>query len=68
MTGAPGLAKTTLVRVFSEKLGLNYGRIQFPDLLPSDITGAEVLNIDPETSKRSFEFQRSCVCKYVTCR
>ena len=62
MTGAPGLAKTTLVRVFSEKLGLNYGRIQFtPDLLPSDITGAEVLNIDPETSKRSFEFQKGPV-------
>ena len=36
MTGAPGLAKTTLVGVFSEKLGLDYGRIQFtPDLLPS---------------------------------
>ena len=56
------LQKTTLVRVFSEKLGLNYGRIQFtPDLLPSDITGAEVLNIDPETSKRSFEFSKGPV-------
>ena len=57
MTGAPGLAKTTLVRVFSQQLGLIFGRIQYtPDLLPSDIIGAEVLNIDQETGKRSFEF------------
>lgn len=59
ITGAPGLAKTTLVRVISEHLGLKFGRIQFtPDLLPSDITGSEVLNIDPETQKRSFVFSK----------
>lgn len=59
MTGAPGLAKTTLVRVFSENLGLKFGRVQYtPDLLPSDITGAEILNIDPETQRRSFEFSK----------
>jgi MoxR-like ATPase len=57
LTGAPGLAKTTLVRAFSKALGLEFGRIQFtPDLLPSDIVGSEILNIDPETSRRSFEF------------
>jgi MoxR-like ATPase len=57
LTGAPGLAKTTLVRVFARALGLSFGRIQFtPDLLPSDITGSEILNIDPETARRSFEF------------
>lgn len=57
ITGAPGLAKTTLVRVLSQLSGLDYGRVQFtPDLLPSDITGSEVLSIDPETGKRQFEF------------
>jgi MoxR-like ATPase len=62
LTGAPGLAKTTLVRVFAHALGLGFGRVQFtPDLLPSDITGSEILNIDPETSRRSFEFSRGPV-------
>ena len=57
MTGAPGLAKTTLVRVVSQQLGLTFGRIQFtPDLLPSDIVGSEILNIDQATGQRSFKF------------
>jgi MoxR-like ATPase len=57
MTGAPGLAKTTLVRVFASHLGLNFGRIQFtPDLLPSDIIGSEILNVDQESGRRNFEF------------
>jgi MoxR-like ATPase len=57
MTGAPGLAKTTLVRALSELVGVPFKRIQFtPDLLPSDITGAEILNIDPETGRREFRF------------
>lgn len=56
MTGAPGLAKTTLIRVFSSSLGLQFGRVQFtPDLLPSDILGSEILNVDP-AGRRSFEF------------
>jgi MoxR-like ATPase len=59
LTGAPGLAKTTLVRVFARLLGLQFGRVQFtPDLLPSDILGSEILNIDPETARRSFEFSK----------
>lgn len=58
LTGAPGLAKTTLVRVFAASLGLQFGRVQFtPDLLPSDIVGSEVLNID-SGGKRSFEFSK----------
>ena len=61
-TGAPGLAKTTLVKVFAEALGLEFQRIQFtPDLLPSDITGSEILTIDPETGRRTFEFARGPV-------
>lgn len=57
MTGAPGLAKTTLVRVIGHLLGLKYGRIQFtPDLLPSDILGSDVLNIDPASGVRNFRF------------
>lgn len=62
ITGAPGLAKTTLVRVIASNLGLHFGRIQFtPDLLPSDITGCEVLNIDPETQRRTFTFSQGPV-------
>ena len=57
MTGAPGLAKTTLVRVFAKFLSLKHGRVQFtPDLLPTDILGSDILNIDPESGKRSFDF------------
>lgn len=57
LTGAPGLAKTTLVRVFSRQLQLQFGRVQFtPDLLPSDIIGADILNIDPASGHRNFEF------------
>lgn len=57
MVGVPGLAKTLMVRTLSEILELEFKRIQFtPDLMPSDITGTEILDIDPETQKRSFKF------------
>jgi MoxR-like ATPase len=57
MTGAPGLAKTTLVRVFGRHLGLEFGRVQFtPDLLPSDILGSDILNIENSSGRRAFEF------------
>jgi MoxR-like ATPase len=59
MTGAPGLAKTTLVRVFASHLGLSFGRIQYtPDLLPSDIIGSELLHVDQASGKRYFEFSK----------
>ena len=62
LTGAPGLAKTTLVRVFARSMGLKFGRVQFtPDLLPSDILGSEILNIDAATGKRHFEFAKGPV-------
>ncbi|MBI2603214.1 MAG: AAA family ATPase [Deltaproteobacteria bacterium] len=57
ITGAPGLAKTTLVRVIARNLGLQFGRVQFtPDLMPSDIIGGEILNVDPDSQKRTFSF------------
>ncbi|MFK7872847.1 MAG: AAA family ATPase [Oligoflexales bacterium] len=64
MTGAPGLAKTTLVRVFGQYLGMDFGRVQFtPDLLPSDIVGSDILNIDPDSHRRHFEFSAGPVFK-----
>ncbi|QDH25754.1 MoxR family ATPase [Neokomagataea tanensis] len=56
LMGAPGLGKTLLVNTASTVLGLNASRIQFtPDLMPSDITGAEILEQDAE-GRRSFRF------------
>ena len=52
LVGVPGLAKTLLVNTIADTLGLQYSRIQFtPDLMPSDITGSEILN-----EKREFKF------------
>jgi MoxR-like ATPase len=57
MQGVPGLAKTLLVSTLSQAMELSYQRIQFtPDLMPSDITGTDVLQEDPETGRRRFEF------------
>jgi MoxR-like ATPase len=57
ITGAPGLAKTLAVQAVSKVLGVDYSRIQFtPDLLPSDIVGVEILDIDPETSRKNFRY------------
>ena len=59
LVGVPGLAKTLLVRSFAEAVDLDFNRIQFtPDLMPADITGAEVLHSDVSTGERSFRFMR----------
>ena len=59
LVGVPGLAKTLLVSTIAQALDLNYRRIQFtPDLMPSDITGTDVLQDDPETGRRSFQFMQ----------
>ncbi len=55
--GVPGLAKTLLISTLAETLNLRFQRIQFtPDLMPSDITGTEVLEEDHTTGKRFFRF------------
>src|SRR3954465_10489258 len=52
MQGVPGLAKTLLVSTLGGAMDLSYQRIQFtPDLMPSDITGTEILQEDPETGR-----------------
>jgi len=57
LIGPPGLAKTLLVRSLAEAMRLSFRRIQFtPDLVPSDITGTELLEEDPTTGQRSFRF------------
>ena len=57
VVGVPGLAKTLIVRTLSSVLNLDFKRIQFtPDLMPSDITGTDILEIDPETQQREFKF------------
>jgi len=59
LEGVPGLAKTLLVSSIAKCLSLSFRRIQFtPDLMPSDITGAEVLQDDPETGQRKFTFSK----------
>ena len=60
--GVPGLAKTLLVNTAAEALALDFSRIQFtPDLMPSDITGTDILEVDPETGQRHFKFMRGPV-------
>jgi MoxR-like ATPase len=55
--GVPGLAKTLLISTVAEVLNLSFNRIQFtPDLMPSDITGTDVLEEDHTTGRRSFRF------------
>jgi MoxR-like ATPase len=59
LVGVPGLAKTLLVKTISDVLHLSFKRIQFtPDLMPSDITGTEVIEEDRTTGKRVFRFVR----------
>src|SRR3954451_21436520 len=58
MQGVPGLAKTLLVSTLAQATDLSFRRIQFtPDLMPSDIVGTEILQEDPDTGRRRFEFQ-----------
>jgi MoxR-like ATPases len=57
LVGVPGLAKTLLIKTVAEATDLKFGRIQFtPDLMPSDITGTEIIEEDPVTRRREFRF------------
>lgn len=57
LIGVPGLAKTLLIKTLAQALDLKFSRIQFtPDLMPSDITGTEILEVDPATNQRVFKF------------
>src|SRR5438874_8653542 len=57
LVGVPGLAKTLLVSTVAKVLHLSFKRVQFtPDLMPSDITGTDILQDDPETGRRRFVF------------
>jgi MoxR-like ATPase len=59
LVGVPGLAKTLLVQTVSRALDLSFSRIQFtPDLMPSDITGTELLEQDQATGKRAFTYAK----------
>ena len=59
LVGVPGLAKTLLVSTLSDVLHLSFNRVQFtPDLMPSDITGTDLLEEDPETRQRRYRFLR----------
>ncbi len=62
LVGVPGLAKTLMVQTVAEALELKFSRIQFtPDLMPSDITGTEIIEEDVSTGKRGFRFVRGPV-------
>ena len=57
LVGVPGLAKTLLISTLADTLHLSFRRIQFtPDLMPSDITGTEVIYQDPQTGEKEFKF------------
>ncbi|MDP7131988.1 MAG: AAA family ATPase, partial [Planctomycetota bacterium] len=57
LVGVPGLAKTLLISTLAEILDLSFKRIQFtPDLMPSDITGTDIIEEDPESGKREMVF------------
>lgn len=62
LIGVPGLAKTLLISTLAQALDLKFSRIQFtPDLMPTDITGADLIQEDPETGNKVFRFFRGPV-------
>ena len=59
LEGVPGLAKTAMVSTLAKTLNMGFRRIQFtPDLMPSDITGTDIIQEDPATGRRNFVFQK----------
>jgi MoxR-like ATPase len=59
LVGVPGLAKTLLIQTLAQSLDLKFSRIQFtPDLMPSDITGTDIIQEDPQTGRRAMVFMK----------
>ncbi len=66
LVGVPGLAKTMLVQTLSKVLRLKFNRIQFtPDLMPSDITGTEIIEEDRSSGKRDFRFVKGPIFSQI---
>jgi MoxR-like ATPase len=66
LVGVPGLAKTLMVHTLAQALDLSFKRIQFtPDLMPSDITGTEVIQEDPVSRQRAFRFMPGPIFAHV---
>ena len=66
LMGVPGLAKTLLISTLAKTLQLSFKRIQFtPDLMPSDITGTEVIFTDPATGEKQFKFLPGPVFSHI---
>ena len=66
ITGVPGLAKTLIVHTLAQVLDLKFSRIQFtPDLMPSDITGTDIIQEDPETGRRHLVFVPGPVFSHI---
>ncbi len=66
MIGLPGLAKTLMIRTLAEVLDLRFRRIQFtPDLMPADITGTDVLEVDEATGRKNYRFIRGPVFTHI---
>ncbi|HKA07958.1 MAG TPA: MoxR family ATPase [Gemmataceae bacterium] len=66
LMGVPGLAKTLMVSTLAQSLDMTFKRIQFtPDLMPSDITGTEVIQDDPVTKQRVFKFMAGPVFAHI---
>jgi MoxR-like ATPase len=67
LVGVPGLAKTLMIRTLADSLNLSFSRIQFtPDLMPSDITGTELIQEDKATGQRHFKFLRGPIFANVS--
>ncbi|MDA0753031.1 MAG: MoxR family ATPase [Verrucomicrobia bacterium] len=57
ITGLPGTAKTLMVQSLADALGLDFKRVQFtPDLMPTDVTGTDIIDVDPATGERQWRF------------
>ncbi|HEX3149799.1 MAG TPA: MoxR family ATPase [Gemmataceae bacterium] len=66
LVGVPGLAKTLMIRTLADAMDLSFSRIQFtPDLMPSDITGTDILQDDQVTGHRAFQFLRGPLFAHV---